>query len=261
MRPNPSFRIFFIGLAVSAAASLSSCATHSTHTSLEPAEKARLLLELANGHLMDGDAIGALQNLELAERADPSIADIYQSRAIAFSYRKDLPRAVEAAEEAFRRDPARPDFQNTLGKLLMDSGNFVRAEPLLRRAADNPLYREAYKARTALGLMQLHRGDKVRAEQEFSLAISSNGQLACGAYFERGKIRLEGSRPASAIQDLENSSHRFCGGKPEADLILGDAYVRSNQVDRARKKYLSIQQLYPETAEAKQALEKLRMLP
>ena len=46
-------------------------------------EKARMLVEIANGALSEGDSTGALQSLARAEELDDSVPELYHSRALA----------------------------------------------------------------------------------------------------------------------------------------------------------------------------------
>src|SRR5690606_25836683 len=114
-------------------------------------ERAQLLIEAANGAMLENDPIGALQFLDRAAQIEPKYAPIYHAKALAFSMRKDFPSALREMKTSVDLDPENPFALNTYGKFLLDSGRSAEAEPMLKKAGNNPLFRESYKANSNLG--------------------------------------------------------------------------------------------------------------
>ena len=119
---------------------LSGCSTTRKSDGVEmpepksPRERAQLLIEAANGSLLENDPIGALQFLERAEKLDPKYAPIYHAKALAFSVRKDFPAALREMKKSVDLDPENPFALNTYGKFLLDAGRLDEAEAPLMKA-------------------------------------------------------------------------------------------------------------------------------
>lgn len=240
---------------------LGGCASTSKSGSLSRADRARLLIEVANGAILEGDPTGALGNLVEAEALDPSLPELHHSRALAFYMKKDLGAAMASARKAVALRPEYADANSTLGKILLDRGALREAEAFLQKAARDPLYRDAYKARTNLGILYYRNGETTLAETQFNLAIEQEPINACVAYYYRGEIQSKGSKFLEAIRDYEKATQRFCGAYGEAHLALAKAYASSKQYQKARKKLLEVRDVFSNTPIADQAMDQLRYLP
>ena len=238
-----------------------SSATTREQKELTHTERAQLLIDIANGALAEGDATGALQNLSAAEKEDARLPELYHSKALAFFQKHDLDDAIAAARKAVEIKSDYSDANNTLGKLLIDRGNGDQATAPLLLAANDPLYRDAYKPFTNLGILYYRRGDYAHAEDYFTRAIEKSPNGACVAFYYRGHLRLRATRFPEAVKDYDSAGKRTCANFADAHLAMGIAYERNKQFDLARKKYLEIQARYPKSQIAEQAMSHLRLLP
>jgi Tfp pilus assembly protein PilF len=220
-----------------------------------------MMVDIANGALLEGDPTGALQNLRQAESYDPNLAQIYHSRAIAFFRKNDLISAVQSARRAVEILPAFSDANNTLGRLLMDLGKYDEAIKPLQLAANDSFYRDAYKAWTNLGILKYNQGEYLVAEAFLTRAIVDSPQSACVAHYYRGQIEVQDTRVKEAIGDFHEATKRFCAHFADAHLALGMAFQKNRQYEDARKTFLEIQKLYPNTKNAERALSQLKYLP
>jgi tetratricopeptide (TPR) repeat protein len=220
-----------------------------------------MLVDIANGSIMEGDATSALESLFRAEKLAPQLPELYHSEALAFNMKHDLPTALAKARKAVALKPDYADANNTLGKLLIDSGRSDEAIAPLTRAANDPIYREAYKALTNLGIIYYRREDYSHADIYFTRAVMDSPGAACVAFYYRGHLRLRDSRFQEALSDYDNAGKRACAGFADAQFAMGLAYERSKQYDLARKKYLEIETRFPKTKFADQAMNHLRSLP
>ncbi len=224
-------------------------------------ERARMLIQIANGALVEGDPTGALNHLVQAEREDSSLPELYHSRALAYYAKHDLSNALLSAKKAVEIKRDYSDANNTLGKILIDVGKQNEAISYLRQAAEDSLYREAYKAWTNLGIISYRKGEYEEAERCFNRAIVDAPTNSCIAYFYRGHIKLRAKKMDGAISDYSEASRKLCAKFGEAHLALGMAYQQDHQFGPARKTFLEIQKRYPNTKLAEQALDQLRFLP
>jgi len=224
-------------------------------------EKARLLVGIANGALAENDPTGALQTLLKAEAEDSNLPELYHSRALAYFAKHDLDAAIRSCKKALELNPQYADANTTMGKLLIDKGQLAEAERHLNIAAQNPLFRESYKAWTNLGILKYRQNQISQAEVYLNRAVQEAPDLACIAYYYRGHIRLKESKLAEAVKDYSKATQKRCAQFGDAHLALGMAYQKNHQYGLARKTFLDIEKRYPDTKLAEQALDQLRYLP
>jgi Flp pilus assembly protein TadD len=219
-------------------------------------------LEIANGAILEGDSKGALEELFIAEQLNPNSPEIYHSEALAYFMKQDLTTAALKARRAVDLKPSYSEANNTLGKILLDLGRTAEAIEPLTRAANDPVYREAFKPMTNLGILHYRAGNYERADHYLTRAIADAPLAACVAFYYRGHIRLRNSRFSDAVDDYDKAVKKTCGASfADAHMALGIAYERSKQFVLARKKYLEIENRFPRTKVAEQAMNHLRSLP
>ncbi len=240
---------------------LSACSSAPEKKQLTKRERALLYVELANGALVEGDPTGALQALRSAEEFDPSLPEIYHSRALAFEAKKDIPTALIEAKKAAMMAPNSSTAQNTLGKLLLDSGRNAEAITPLSRAAHDPYYTESYKPLTNLGILYYRQGDYAKSEQNLNRAVQSSPIQSCHAHYYLGHIHLRKGEFDQSIREYERATQRFCARFADAHFALGIAFERSHRFDDARKVYLSIRSSFPRSQIADKAMDRLRDIP
>lgn len=237
------------------------CSSGEKRKELTKTERARLLVEVANGAIAENDPTGALQSLARAEQEDDSLPELYHSRALAYHQKKDMPQALVAAQKAVKLKSDYSEANNTLGKLLMDVGKVEDAQVYLKRAASDALFRESYKAWTNLGILKYRAGDYLESEVFLKRAIQDSPVLSCIAHYYQGHIEMKNARLSEAIKEYDQATRKSCANFADAHLALGIAYQKNKQYDRARKAFVEIQQRYPNTDLASQALDHLKYLP
>lgn len=228
---------------------------------LSSEERARMLIQIANGALLEGDPVGALENLAAAEAIEPDLPELHHSKAIAYHSKGDSAVALNSVRRAVELKPDYSDANNTLGKILLDMGRSDEALSPLLKAAKDPLYRESHKPLTSLGIYHYRKGQDQKARDYFDQAIRAGKGNACIAHYYRGHLSLKQSRLIDAIFDYDQATRRACAGFAEAHLALGVAYARNKQFDLARRKFVEIQSQYPSTRYARQAVDELQGLP
>jgi Tfp pilus assembly protein PilF len=249
-----------LGVSLIVMVTVGGCAS-SSKNDLSKADRARMLVDLANGAILEGDSTGALQALLQAEELSPDLPELHHSKALAYYAKKDLLTALVEARKAVELMPNYSDANNTLGKLLVDAGKYREAEKPLLKAANDPVFRDAFKAHTNLGILYYRQGDYDLALKHLDKAVEMTSAQACVANYYRGHVYLRSGKFNDAITSYDLATQRFCAGFADAHLALGIAYERSKQYDRARKKFLDIKQTFPNSKIAEQAMDRLRYLP
>lgn len=240
---------------------MAGCATNKkTANNKTPHDRVVALIEAAQAALIEKDPIGALQFLKSAEEAEPGFAPIYHTRAMAFHMRKDFTKAIEEMKKCVELDPSNSYSNNSLGKMLMDAGKGAEAEKYLLKAAQDPTFRESFKAKTSLGILHYRLGNLAQADVYLEKATDDDPVNSCIAYYYRGHIALKKDKLKTAQDFYARASKKFCAGFPDAHYALGLVFEKSRQVDAARKKYLEIKQNFPESAQSEQAMERLKLM-
>ena len=225
-------------------------------------DKIIMRLRVANGALREGDPSGALRELLVVEKmGGGKFPELHHTRALCYFVKKDLEKAIISAEKAVKLSPNYSDANNTLGKLYVDTGKHKQAELFLKRAADDPLYSSAYKPFTNLGISYYRQNKFKEALFNFDKAIDASPHLACVAYYYKGHLYLKSNENIKAINAYTLATRRYCSNFADAHYALGLAFARNKQYDEARKKFLSIQQLYPNMDISMKAMDQLRGLP
>lgn len=235
--------------------------SHGTKNNLSNRDRAMLFLESGNAAIREGDSTGALQNFKTAEGFDPSIADIHISKAIAYEMKGELVNAVESAKLAVKLAPDHAGANNTLGSLYLLQNQYSKAETYFLKAEADLFSRESYKAATNLGAMHFNLGNDREAMIHLNKAIAATKDQACLAYYYRGQIHLRSNRPKDAIDDLDKSVKKQCGNFVDGHYMLGMAYSKNRQYDKAKKKFLDIKSSFPDSPYAQKAMEQLRFIP
>jgi tetratricopeptide (TPR) repeat protein len=216
---------------------------------------------MASASLAEGDPTSGLQALAEAEKIDPSVAEIRYLRTRAFHMKQDYPRALVEIKKFLEISPKSSDGLLTLGILQMELGKPKEALAPLMEAANDPLYERASQAQTNLGILHYRQGEFQEAEYWFNKAVLEAPATACVAYYYRGHLRLKESKFKDAKEAYQRSTQQFCGAFGEGFIALGIVYQHLKDFDQARKTFLEVQQRFPNTKLAEQAMERLRKLP
>lgn len=227
---------------------------------LTKAESARLILDMAAGAINERDPIDALEKIKLAESAEPSLPEIPFLRSLAYELKNDLERATIEIKKALTLSPKSSAVNAQLGKLMLEQGKPAEAIRPLTQAATDPLYREAYKARTNLGILFYRRGELEIAAKHMKKAVSENPLMACMAHYYLGHLSLKAGKFDDAIRNYDRSTRAICGGFADGHFALGVAYQRARKNEEARKKFLSVQQQFPRSSAAERSMDHLREL-
>jgi tetratricopeptide (TPR) repeat protein len=240
---------------------LSGCASVSKSPSSNKLAREDLLIQAATGALQERDPIGALQYIDEIEQKNTKNPAAHHMKALAFYMRGDLPKAEAAARKSISLDSKNSSVKTTLGQILIDSGKAQEAEGVLTEAASDPLSRDSFKANTNLGILAYRRGDLAGSRSRLDTAIRDGDGDACVAFYYRGHVNLAENKSAEALKDYESASRKSCGTFGDAHLAVGIVHLRTRNYEAARKKFLEVNTMFPDTALANEALKKIAELP
>jgi type IV pilus assembly protein PilF len=228
---------------------------------LSKQEKIEGLLNIASASVTEGDAISAIESLNRVKELDDSIPEEHYLYALAYLQKNELALAEDSARTAVKLNPKFTAAKNALGKVLLDRGNLREAEPILKEAASDILYRESVLPKINLGILYFKKTDYASSEKWLNLAVADGGPSTCMAQYYLAKIFLERNELGKASRNLISSTKGACAGLSDAHLTLGQALVRQKRYDAARAKFIEIQKLFPDSDAYDKAADYLRGIP
>lgn len=240
---------------------LSACSSSSQKRELTKAERAQMYIEMAASDLNEGDPTSALVYLKQSEEINPKSPELHYLFALTYFQKNELGLATRSAKKSIDLAPNFSAAKNTLGKLYLDQGKTAEAEKYLKEAAQDLTYREAYIAKTNLGILFYKKLNHAEAERWYTKAIFDAGDAACMASYYRGQLFLEEGKLEKANADFMRASKKGCSQFSDAHLAIGKTYLRMKKYDQARAKLLEVQQLFPTSDAALKANDYLREIP
>jgi type IV pilus assembly protein PilF len=250
---------FVIGAPLGLTLGLTGCA--SSPGTLSKQERIERLLDIAGAAISESDFVSAFETLKQVQSMDDSVPRQYFLYSLAYLNKNEIGLAESNARKALELDPDYSAAKNALGKILLDQGRLSEAEPLLKSAANDILFREAYLSKTNLGLLYFRKMDLKSSELWLQRAIADKGPTTCLALFHLGKVQLEQKNLEKALRNFHMASRGSCGGLSEAHLAVGQTLLKQRKFDLARAKFIEIQRLFPASETSDQAIEAIRGIP
>jgi putative PEP-CTERM system TPR-repeat lipoprotein len=129
----------------------------------------------ASSKLVRNDYRGAIEQLEAVLRRDPK--NVLALNDLAWTFQRINDKgALAYAERAHRLAPDSPAIMDTLGWILLESGDLARALPLLQKAS--AMAPNASEIRYHFGLVLAKSGDKRGARRELERLLAAPGEFA-----------------------------------------------------------------------------------
>ncbi len=134
--------------------------------------RARIHTELAAGYFDLGNLGVALEEVTIAQQADPNYATTYNVAGLIYAALKDDRRAEENFLRALRLNPADPDANHNYGGFLCQRKREVEGIKFLLAAVQNPLYQAPERSLGNAGICARRRGDDAAAQEFFLRALT-----------------------------------------------------------------------------------------
>lgn len=163
-------RLFLMGVGC---VLLQACVTATNSGSSPPSADAAAVanMNLGAGYLRQGRADLAIERLSRALEQNPRLADAHTTIALAYEQQNVLDEAEQHYRRATQLEPNNAAAANAYAGYLCRRDRWGDAEPLFRRAADNPTYSTPEVALTNAGMCARSAGDDAKAEQYFRAAL------------------------------------------------------------------------------------------
>ena len=133
--------------------------------------RARIHTELAAGYFELGNMSVALEEANIALRADPNYSPTHNVAALIYSSLKEDRLAEQSFQQALRINPSDSDAYNNYGWFLCQRKREGEALKQFEAALRNPLYQYPDRTYVNAGLCARQQGDHAAAEQYFQSAL------------------------------------------------------------------------------------------
>lgn len=158
--------------------------------------RARIHTELAAGYFELGNMSVALEEANIALRADPNYSPAHNIAALIYASLKEDRLAEQSFQQALRINPSDSDAYNNYGWFLCQRKREAEALRQFEAALRNPLYQYPDRTYVNAGMCARQQGDLAAAEQYFRSALKLRPAHAQALYqladltYERGDYPL-----------------------------------------------------------------------
>lgn len=134
--------------------------------------RARIHTELAAGYFDLGNLGVALEEVKIAQQADPSYPAVYSVAGLIYAALKDDRRAEENFMRALQLSPGDSDANHNFGGFLCQRKREAEGIKYLLAAVQNPLYQAPERSLGNAGICARRRGDDAAAQEFFLRALT-----------------------------------------------------------------------------------------
>lgn len=204
--------------------------------------RARIHTELAAGYFELGNIGVALEEVRIAQQADPTYAPVYGVAALVYAALKDERRAEENFNRALQISPGDPDANNNYGMYLCQRKREAEGIKYLLTAVRNPLYQNPERSLVNAGICARMRGDSAAAQEFFLRALTARpGQPV--ALYQLADLAYASSNYASAQGYLRTLAQ---AGQANAEVLwlavrverkVGNANGEASYAQQLRKNF------------------------
>lgn len=240
--------VLLLGCAHPAGEAGTASASGSAGDETDARRRARIRLELAANYLQMGQHNVALEEIRQALTTDPSYADAYHLRGLAYMGMGDLVQAEESLKRAQSMKPADPDILHNYGWLHCQRQQYEQANQWFERALATPGYTARGRTYLSQGMCYQRAGRIAEAEQALQRAYEIDPGNPVAGYHLASVLFARGDAKRAQFYIRRVNNGEFSSAE---SLWLG---VR---VERALKEFVAMRQLgeqlrkrFPQSKEA-----------
>lgn len=204
--------------------------------------RARIHTELAAGYFELGNLGVALEEVTVAQQADPSYPTVYSIAGLVYAALKDDRRAEENFRRALQLSPADPDANHNYGGFLCQRKREEEGIRHLLTAVQNPLYQAPERSLVNAGVCARLRGDNAAAQDFFQRAVTVRPNQP-QALYQLAELSFTGNNFAAAQGYLRRLAQVAPG---TADVLwlglrverkLGNTLAEASYAQQLRKNF------------------------
>ena len=210
-------------------------------------EQAQLHLQLGTSLLESGQYPEALRALNEAYHLDPENSAILNNLALAYFYRGRPKTAVIYLEKALELNAQDTEAMNNLGRILLELGQWDRAEKLLIQATEDLMYAQPEKPYFNLGMLYLQKKDFDRSARHLKQALQYKKDMAqAWLLLSRAHMGQKKFKEAAEAADIAAARLHY-EEVDEALYLAGINYHKSGHWDHAKQRLSELVRLYPQS--------------
>lgn len=237
---------------------LAACASGTNSISKKDHE-AEIYYESGTDSLYAGKPTEAMASLLAAVNLNPKFAEAWNNLGLAYVQKNQFEKAEQSWIKAIGLSKQSSDARNNLGLLYLRQKKFKEAEIEFKKVIEDLLYTKTYQTNFNLGLLYEQQGKRTQAEQQYHLAVQGE-PMYCPAWQKIGLLQKERGELEIAEESLKKSLSGTCFKNPEAHYELGSIYLKTNEISKAKSKFIEIIEFFPKSEWAKKAEITLNMI-
>jgi type IV pilus biogenesis/stability protein PilW len=220
-------------------------------------EKAQMQAQVGMSLLESGNYPEALSALLLAHEMDPKDASILNNLGLAYFYRGRADKAKLYLQKSISQDEKLTDARNNLGRILIELGEYKKAEEHLKLATEDLTYPRPDRPYLNLGMLyfKMARYHDAKRSLEKSLRYQKNNCTAT-TLLGRSYYELKDYLSSASVLDRAIGYCTF-QASDEAQYWSGMSYARLGDFNKAKRRFSELVKLYPESPYRIQAQKQL----
>lgn len=216
--------------------------TTSTGETGEARNRAKLHTELASLYFSRGNMAVALEELRVAQAADPTYSPTHGMFGLVYMELRENTLAEQSFQNGLRMSPRDPDLNHNYAWFLCQSGREADSIKFFLNALRNPLYQAPWRTYSAAGTCSMRYGQVKEAEEFFeqALKLEANEQTSL---LQLGQIRYRQDRFEEA-RKLAQRFNRLVEPTPESlwlalriERKLGERVAEAGLANELRRRH------------------------
>lgn len=257
---SPLSRVLTLAAVVLFTGACATSTVDSENQKKSPKEVAQLYTNLGTQAFLRGDHSQAITDLRKALELDEKNAIAHNHLGLSYYAMGQKADAKMEIERALEIDPNYSDAHINLGNFAVEENKYLVAKQEYQKALNNLEYRFRHRALTNLGHLAVRERNFDLARQYLYQSLAINPDY-CMTHFLLGTVFTNEGNSTRAADEFAKSVKSTCTNNLEGHYQLGLAYLKSKQFDKARSQFVFLIEQHPETVQAQQAGEKLKVIP
>lgn len=208
----------------------------------DPRNRAKVHTELAALYYSRGNMAVALEELRIANSADPGYALTYSMFGLVYMELRENQLATTNFERALQLAPTDPDINHNYGWFLCQTGRENESIKYFLQAIRNPLYPAPWRSYSAAGICSLRKNDMKEAEEFFQRALQQAPDDTA-SLLQLGQIRYRQGSLEEA-RKLVGRYNRIVEPTPESlwlalrvERKLGERLAEATYANQLRRRF------------------------
>ena len=170
----------------------------------DPRNRAKVHTELAALYYSRGNMAVALEELRVANAADPNYSLVYSMFGLVYMELREPKLAQTNFERGLQLSPTDPDINHNYGWFLCQTGRESESIKYFMQAVRNPLYPAPWRSYSAAGICSLRKNNVKEAEDFFQRALQQEPDDSA-SLLQLGQIRYR----QGALEDARKLVGRY----------------------------------------------------